>query len=48
MRHGYSQEVSALKKKHSIGELSDDAYKASIEALRKKAHSSAVQWLNAR
>lgn len=40
----YTDELRNLKRKKSLGELSDDAYGASVEALRKKAWREISRW----
>lgn len=44
----YSQELRALDKKKALGELSADAFNASIEALRNRAHETIAQWASGR
>jgi hypothetical protein len=44
----YSQELRALDKKKDLGELTDDAFNASVEALRSKAHQTIAQWASGR
>jgi len=44
----YSQELRALDKKKDLGELSEDAFNASAEALRNRAHQTIAQWASGR
>ncbi len=44
----YSQELRALDKKKDLGELSEDAFNASVDALRNRAHQTIAQWASGR
>lgn len=43
-QQAYRNELSALKKKKDLGELTEDAVASSIEILRQRAHQAVSQW----